>query len=289
MKGGWSLDKRDKHFIQSLLPSWDWLYHHYFFVKSSGWQHIPQGKVLLVGSHNGGLSCPDMLMFMHDWYRRFGVDRAMYGLMHPKIWEYSPWVAAFMEKIGAIAAHPTPGSNALAQNQAVLVYPGGGEDAFRPFHQWDKICLQERKGFIKLAIKERAPIVPVVSVGAHHTLYVLGDLHPILNELHKHGMPWLFNEDPKTVPVYLGLPWGLTIGAVPNIPIPTPIHIRVCEPLYLEPAGGKSPQAAKEYVDHCYDRVVDYMQNELDKLIAESPYKKQQEAAKPSIYLEPAE
>jgi hypothetical protein len=125
MKPGWSLDKRDKNVIQATFPILDWLYHHYFFVQSDGWHHIPQGKVLMVGSHNGGMAAPDLQMFMYDWYRCFGLDRAAYGLMHPSIWEYTPKVAEYQEKLGAVAAHPSVAASIFRQNYSALVYPGG--------------------------------------------------------------------------------------------------------------------------------------------------------------------
>ena len=56
---GLSLDQRDPQFIKStLMPIWDWLYHHYFQVTADGWENVPEsGKVMIVGSHNGGDEC----------------------------------------------------------------------------------------------------------------------------------------------------------------------------------------------------------------------------------------
>ncbi|NEQ84385.1 MAG: glycerol acyltransferase, partial [Moorea sp. SIO2I5] len=47
---GWSLEERDPEVIESYLPQWEWFYRYYFRVKTDGWQHIPESKVLLVGS-----------------------------------------------------------------------------------------------------------------------------------------------------------------------------------------------------------------------------------------------
>ena len=94
MKSGWSLDNRDPKYIQSMMPTWAWLYKYYFKVKTSGWINIPQGKILLVGTHNGGLAAPDLAMIMYDWFRRYGTDRLIYGLMHGDMWELHPLLAA---------------------------------------------------------------------------------------------------------------------------------------------------------------------------------------------------
>ncbi len=84
-KPGWSLGRRDPHFIEAFQPFWGWLYEHYFRVQTEGWEQIPAGQVMLVGSHNGGLGAPDMFMMIYDWVRRFGTERTVYGLMHPKV------------------------------------------------------------------------------------------------------------------------------------------------------------------------------------------------------------
>ena len=55
----------------------------------------------------------------------------------------------------------------------MLVYPGSDLDTFRPFRDRDKIVLGGRKGFLELALRERVPIVPVVTAGTHEQIIVL--------------------------------------------------------------------------------------------------------------------
>lgn len=263
---GWSLERRDEAVIQSFMPIWGWLYHNYFRVQTSGWEQIPPGKVLLVGSHNGGLAAPDMFMMMYDWFRRFGFSRPVYGLMHPRVWEVALPVAQLAEKVGAIMAHPKMAIAALHQGASVLVYPGGAEDVFRPYNLRNKIYFANRKGFIKVALREEVPIVPVISHGAHETLIVLADIYKQMQQLHEWGMPWLFNIDPVVFPIYLGLPWGIGIGPLPHIPLPVPIQTRVCPPIIFE-RYGREAASDRQYVDLCYEKVLFFMQQELDDLV----------------------
>jgi 1-acyl-sn-glycerol-3-phosphate acyltransferase len=267
---GWSLTDRDPQVIQLLMPKWEWVYQYYFRVQTSGWHYIPdQGPVLFVGSHNGGLASPDLPMFMVDWFRRFGYERPIYGLMHAGVWQVSPAAAALAAQVGALQAHPKMGIAALRQGAGVLVYPGGAQDVFRPYRLRDRIHLAGRKGFIKLALREGAPIVPLISWGAHDTLIVLADCYEQARQLHQWGLlPWLGNVDPEVFPIYLGLPWGLALGPMPHIPWPVQIHTRVCEPIVFDRYGR---QAASDlaYVDGCYRTVVDQMQQALDKLVRE--------------------
>ncbi|MEG3987387.1 lysophospholipid acyltransferase family protein [Microcoleus sp. Pol7_A1] len=263
---GLSLDDRNPDFIQLLLPIWEWLYRYYFRVQSDGWHHVPaSGKMLVVGSHNGGIAAPDMFMFLYEWFRRYGTERLAYGLMHPTVWQVSPDVASMAVQCGALKAHPKMAIAALRKNAPVLVYPGGAQDVFRPHHLRDRIYFAGRKGFIKLALREEVPIVPIISHGAHDTLIVLADLYEQAKQLHELGMPWLFGIDPVVLPVYLGLPWGLSIGPLPNLPLPVQIRTRVCEPIVFERYGSEAARD-RDYVDACFERVTAQMQEQLDCL-----------------------
>lgn len=254
--------------IDSLLPLGEWLYRYYFRVTTDGWHHLPaDGSMLIVGSHNGGMIAPDTLMFMVDWFRKFGSARPVYGLMHPNVWMV-PGYARLTVEMGAVKAHPKIASAALRRGAAVLVYPGGAEDLWRLHKERHRIHFAGRKGFIKLALREGVPIVPAISNGAHDTLIVLADYYPELRQLHDWGMPWLFGLDPIVFPIYLGLPWGLAIGPLPNIPLPVPIQTRICAPIVFE-RYGRAAALDRDYVDACYEQVVMRMQWELDRLVKE--------------------
>jgi 1-acyl-sn-glycerol-3-phosphate acyltransferase len=265
-KPGWSLNQRDPKLINSLMPVWEWLYYHYFRVQTSGWEHIsPDEQVLFVGSHNGGLAAPDMVMMMYDWFRRFGVERPIYGLTHPHIWQVPP-LAQLATKVGSIIAHPKMAYAALRSGASVLVYPGGAKDVFRSHDLRNKICLYNNQAFIKLALREKVPIVPVISYGAHDTLIVLADCYKIAQQFHEWGMPWLFGLDPQVLPIYLGLPWGLAVGPLPNFPLPVTIHTRICPKIVFEHYGIEAA-SDRSYVNACYEIVLNQMQQELDHLV----------------------
>ena len=263
---GRSLDNRNPQVIQSWMPFWEWLYKYYFRVTSDGWEHIPSDKVLLVGSHNGGMAVPDTTMAMYDWYCHFGTQRRVYGLMNPDVWKIDPSLGKIGEQLGAIIARPQMAIAALRSDASVLVYPGGMQDVFRPHSQRDRINFAGRKGFIKLALREKVPIVPIISHGAHDTLFILGDIYDLMKQLHDWGMPWMFDVDPKVFPIYLGLPWGISFGPLPNIPLPAKIHLRVLPPIVFSRSGKRASQD-RSYVDECYETVINTMQLGLDCLV----------------------
>ena len=267
---GWSLADRDPRVIEQLMPWWEWLYHYYFRVTTDGWEHVSRTeKALYVGSHNGGMAAPDMFMMMTDWFWRFGTERPMYGLMHPKVWQVMPILARMAVQGGALRAHPRTAIAALRSGASVLVYPGGIQDVFRPYPLRHDIHFNGRQGFIKLALREEVPIVPAISCGAHETLIVLTDIYPQVQAVRQQfGLPWLLGIDPEVCPIYLGIPWGIAVGPLPHIPFPTSIHTRVCPAIVFDRYG---PDAAKDedYVNDCYEQVRSLMQTALDKLVKE--------------------
>jgi 1-acyl-sn-glycerol-3-phosphate acyltransferase len=93
----------------------------------------------------------------------------------------------------------------------------------------------------------------------------LGDLYPWVSQLHELGMPWLMGIDPEVFPIYLGLPWGIGLGPLPNLPLPVTIHTQVLAPIGFSRTG---PAAARDkaYVSECYEVVRSAMQVGLDRL-----------------------
>lgn len=266
---GCSLDDRDPEIIEQLMPFVGWVYQNYFRVQTDGWENIPKtGKVLLIGSHNGGLAAPDTVMMTYDWLRQFGTERLAYALMEPRIWKFLPGLGRLAAQVGAIQPHPDLIRAALRKDAVVLVYPGGAKDVFRPYSLRHKIYFNGHKGFIKLALQEEVPIVPFISHGAHSTLIVLAEIHSQMEQLHRLGMPCLGGIDPGVFPIYLGLPWGISFGPLPNIPLPVKIHTRVCPAIAFERYGEEAARD-RNYVEQCYRQVESQMQQELDRLVAE--------------------
>ena len=274
---------RDPQVIQQWMPIWDWFYRYYFRVQTSGWEHIPaNGQVLFVGQHNGGLATPDLFMFLYDWIRCFGYDRVVYGLTHAKVWEVFPQLAEMAAQVGATPFYPRNAIALIREGHSLLVYPGGGQDVFRP-HRWrDRIYFHGRTGFIRLALWHSLPITPLISWGAHDTLFVLDDIYPLMQQFHKWGVPWILDVDPEVFPIYLGLPWGIAFGPLLNIPLPAQIHTRVCPPIVFERYGYEASRD-RAYVQACYNQVILTMQAELDQLMADVEEGKNRPSAEPSF------
>ncbi|HSO97326.1 MAG TPA: hypothetical protein VLP43_00100, partial [Solirubrobacteraceae bacterium] len=148
---------------------------------------------------------------------------------------------------------------ALESGAAVLVYPGGDHEVFRPSWESGRVDFGGRKGFIRLALKLGVPIQPVVSIGSQETALFLtrGERLAKLARLDK-----LMRL--KTAPIMFALPFGLMPGVFGHIPLPSKITIQVMEKIDLRERYGDDPD-----VEQISDDVIAGMQDVLSALSAE--------------------
>jgi 1-acyl-sn-glycerol-3-phosphate acyltransferase len=253
------LSLRDGRFIRRILPLLGALYDHYFRCETEFEEELPSGRFLAVANHNAMTGIPDMFCHMVAFWRRYSPERVSYGLMHDMPF-HVPAAGAWLSASGAIAANPENARRALSREAAVLVFPGGDIDACKPFSRRYEITFGKRRGFIRTAIREQAPIVPVVSVGAHHSLFLLSDGTRLAQALH---LPRLARSN--VAPVGFALPWGIILGVpLPHLPPPVKIHTRVLGAidLGLPPSAAEDPEA----VEGAFLRVRAAMQGAMEEL-----------------------
>jgi 1-acyl-sn-glycerol-3-phosphate acyltransferase len=233
------------------------LINRWFRVEVRGLESIPAaGGVLLVSNHSGGALTPDPLVFGPAFYDAFGYDRPLYILAHYGVF-FTP-LRGYLGRIGAIHASPENATKALHSGAAVLVYPGGDYDAYRPTRSQNVIDFNGRTGYVKVAIETGVPIVPVVSIGAQETQLFLSRGDQLAKRLGLHRIRL------DILPVTIGLPFGMTMFFPANLPLPTKIVNQALHPIDIFALFGKNPDIAE--VDS-YVRSV--MQNALDELARE--------------------
>jgi 1-acyl-sn-glycerol-3-phosphate acyltransferase len=252
------LDTRDTDYIRETLPGLWMLASIYFRAEVRGLHHIQkEGPVLLVGNHSGGIMAPDLFVFVLAFSTYFGVERRFFQLAHNGV-VASP-VGQMVRRYGTVAADPKNAELALKSGAAVLVYPGGDYEVFRPSWESGKVDFGGRKGFIRLALKLDVPIQPVVSIGSQETALFLtrGERLAKLARLDK-----LMRL--KTAPFMLGLPFGLMPSVFGHIPLPSKITIQVMPKIDLREEHGDDPD-----VNDIYDDVIARMQDVLESLSEE--------------------
>jgi 1-acyl-sn-glycerol-3-phosphate acyltransferase len=256
--------QRDEELLRRVLPLME-RWGRYFDAEVRGFERVPPGgPMLLVGNHSGGVLVPDTPIFISRWYRERGLGRPLVGLAFDAAFGI-PWFGSFMRRIGQVPANHTTAARALDLGHAVLVYPGGDHEAFRPWTDRNRIDLAGRTGFIELALRKGVPVVPVVSHGGHHTIVIVtrGERLGRLAAMRRLRTP--------TFPLALQIPWGLSVLSLPGIPLPAKITIEVGQPM---PWTAYGPAAADDpaIVARCYEEITGAMQATLTRLAAETPY-----------------
>ena len=253
------LDERDPDYIREKLPLMWLAASIYFRGEVRGLGNIPDsGPVLLVGNHSGGNLTPDTTIFTLAFSTFFGVERRFYQLAHNLVLAM-PTLGA-LRKFGTVAASPENATKALETGAALLVYPGGDYEVHRPSWERNRVDFGGRKGFIRLALEQEVPIVPVVSIGGQETALFLTRGEQLAQLLRVDRLFRL-----KVLPISLALPWGLNVGdMLGHIPLPAKITIETLPAINLREEFGPQPD-----IQEVYDHLLRLMQDALDALAAE--------------------
>jgi 1-acyl-sn-glycerol-3-phosphate acyltransferase len=253
------LDERDPDYIRETLPRMWLLSSLYFRGEVRGLGNVPDhGPVLLVGNHSGGNLTPDTTVFSLAFNAYFGVERRFHQLAHNLVLSLPG--LGFLRKYGTVAASHDNARKALRSDAAVLVYPGGDREVHRPSWQSGRVDFGNRKGYVRLALDEDVPIVPVVAIGGQETALFLSQGEWLAKFL---MLDRLFRL--KVLPISIAVPWGLNVGdMLGHVPLPAKITIEVLPPIHLREEFGAEPD-----VDEVHAHVTRLMQETLDALAAE--------------------
>jgi 1-acyl-sn-glycerol-3-phosphate acyltransferase len=251
------MDARDPDYIRDNLP-FTWLISSLWYRgEVRNLERIPaEGPVLIVGNHSGGNMTPDTFVFTLAFTSFFGVERRFYQLAHNLVVSL-PFPGAILRKWGTIAASKENARKVLERGDALLVYPGGDYEVFRPSWESQRVDFGGRKGFLRTALEAGVPIVPIVSIGGQESALFLSRGEWLAKAL---GLDKALRL--KALPISLSLPWGLNIGDMAgHIPLPSKITIQVLDPIDLHERYGDDPD-----LDKVYDDVISQMQDTLDLL-----------------------
>ncbi len=256
--------QQDHEFLETLVPLME-IFGSYFDGEVRGWDRLPaEGPLLVIGNHSGGMIVPDTPVFIAAWYRERGFDSPLLGLAFDAMFGI-PGVETLMRKLGEIPASHENAAAALATGASLLIYPGGAHEAFRPWTDRNRIDFGGHKGFVKLALREGVPVVPLVGHGGHETTVVLSRGERLSR--------WMGLERlrVRVSPILWQLPWGVSLPLLPGVPLPAKITMDIGEPIdwsHLGPEAAEDP----EVVDRCYAEITETMQAALTRLAHEHPY-----------------
>lgn len=176
------------------------LYDNYFRVDSVGAEVIPaDGPAILVANHGGFLPIDSAVLCL-DVLRRTDpprIPRPIADHFVPRL----PIVSTVFSRLGAVSGTRANVRCLLERGELIAIWPEGVSGPAKRFH--DRYRIQDwRVGFAELAIRYRAPVIPVAVLGAEES--------------------W---------PLALKLPIARMFGApylpVPACPVPLPAHFRI--------------------------------------------------------------
>jgi 1-acyl-sn-glycerol-3-phosphate acyltransferase len=251
------LDRRDPEHIRRTLPSMKAFAELYHRGEVRGLENIPaKGPVLLVGNHSGGTLISDTFVFSAAFYEHFGPAREFHQLAHDMVFRV-PGIREMLSRWGTIPASPENMERALERDAALLVYPGGDHETYRPSWESSTIDFAGRKGFARLALEYHVPIVPVVAIGGQETALFLGRGRRLARAFRIDKALRI-----KVLPPVLGPPVGATILDLPiRVPLPAKITVSVGQPIDLREKLGRNADA-----EEAYELVTTNMQRTLTRL-----------------------
>lgn len=217
------------------------LYEKWFRVLSYGIENVPkEGAAILAANHSGTLPFDGMMLWV-DVVRRVGrvprpvADRFVSNL---------PYISTLYSRAGVVGGSRGNVRSLLEAGELIEIFPEGVPGIGKPFSE--RYQLQDwRVGHAELAIRHRAPVVPIAIVGAEEQMPQLGRLKGLGKLV---GAPYI--------------PIPLTL-----LPLPVRYHIHYGEPIHLHeefsPADVDDPEVVKEAARRVRDRVEELLEKGL--------------------------
>lgn len=238
---------------QRFRPIAEFLTRRYFRTRVDGLEHVPNaGRCIVVANHSGTLPLDGLVL------------RAVMRLEHPAQRElrwlaedflfYLPFAGVFMNRVGAVRACQENAERLLRKDALVAVFPEGLQGIRKLFRERYQLQRFGRGGYIRLALRMQAPLVPCAIVGAEETNPLLYRLESLAGLF---GLPYI----PITPTFPLLGPAGL-------LPAPARFRIMFGEPISLDNYG---PEAAEDdlLVGRLSERVRGTIQSMLDTGVRE--------------------
>jgi 1-acyl-sn-glycerol-3-phosphate acyltransferase len=158
-----------------------------------GIDRIPAGRALLVMNHAFGW---DAMVPMAGI--RAATGRRVWALGE-HLWWKLPLLRRAAAAVGTVDGTPANVDRLLAADELVMVLPGGMREAMKPIELRYRLLWGDRHGFVRAALRNGAPLVPVAGFGADEVFDLVGDAYA-------RGRRWLGRDFPIPRPAW-GLPF----------------------------------------------------------------------------------
>ncbi len=218
----------DEGFAEAVEPFFDFLYETWWRVRTTGVENVPaHGRALLAANHAGILPW-DGTMISMAVMREHPLPRLPRYLVLNWAFEL-PFFSVAIRKVGGVVASPDNALRLLEEDELVAVFPEGVKGTGKPFSQRYQLQRFGRGGFVELALRSGAPIVPVAVVGSEEIYPKLGESRLLARMT---GAPFF--------PLTPQFPW---LGPLGLVPLPARWRIEFCPPIETASLG---PEAADD-------------------------------------------
>jgi 1-acyl-sn-glycerol-3-phosphate acyltransferase len=212
----------DRRFAETLEPLLDFLYAVWWRVEAAGTEHVPaEGPGLIVANHSGVLPYDGLMIQLA--VRHEHPARRVVRLLALDMFALLPILAPMLSKSGSVRANPENAERLLGRGELLGVFPEGVKGVGKHFRERYKLARFGRGGFVRIALRTGAPIIPCAVVGAE-------EIHPVVAKADWVGRPIGLPYFPIT-PTF---PW---LGPLGVVPLPTKWSIDFGDPIDLGDHG----------------------------------------------------
>jgi 1-acyl-sn-glycerol-3-phosphate acyltransferase len=211
----------DPQAVERFAPLAELLYASWWRTAVRDPSHVPaEGPALVVANHAGVVPW-DALVLRHALRRDHPAHRELRPLLDDRECDLT-LVGGAALRLGAVRSSPAAAGALLAEGQLVGVFPEGSAGARKPWRERYRLQRFGRGGFVKLALRTGAPIVPCAIIGSEEASPGISRTGWLAERL---GVP------------FIGLGAALRFGPAALLPLPSRWSLRFGPPVRLEGLG----------------------------------------------------
>jgi 1-acyl-sn-glycerol-3-phosphate acyltransferase len=243
---------RDAKFTETIRPLLEFLYTVWWRVEPAGVENVPaEGPALVVANHSGVLPWDGVMITLA--LRHEHPARRECRMLALDMFALLPFLAPALARTGAVRASQENGERLLRAGELVGVFPAGVKGVGKRYRDRYKLARFGRGGFVRLALRTSAPIVPCAVVGAE-------EIHPVIAKADWIGRPF-------GLPYFPVTPSFPLLGPLGVVPLPTKWSIDFADPV---PTAAYGPEGAEDpiLVNRLSEQVRSIIQRMIDGRLA---------------------